>query len=259
MFDNVIVKIKYLGGINMLNVNKEMEIHNVEVYGLHQSIVASGYAMSDDVTPPDFLEGIEDGVGAFTYDNDYKRAKQLGRRPTNSGHPCYLKGVIVQFDLKAPEYIWRQMDRYHFIDFVTSQSKMHCLPKFELDKMVNKWVSPVVLTEVKKYINWYNNFDEAKEKFKYLQLADGSLVDFTKKNLYNMIVSNCPCGLLMTARMTTNYLQLANIRNQRKMHKMDEWHYFDQWISDLPLFDELTGTKCEYPLLKRNEKGVLTK
>ena len=40
---------------------------------------------------------------------------------------------------------------------------------------------------------------------------------------------------------------------------MDEWHYFDQWISDLPLFDELTGTKCEYPLLKRNEKGVLTK
>ena len=50
---------------------------------------------------------------------------------------------------------------------------MHCLPKFELDKMVNKWVSPVVLSEVQKYISWYNNFDEVKEKFKYLQLADG--------------------------------------------------------------------------------------
>ena len=87
MSDNIIVKIKYLGGINMLNVNKVLEIHNVEVYGLHQSIVASGYAMSDDVTPPDFLEGIEDGVGAFTYDKDSKRDKHLGRRPTNSGHP----------------------------------------------------------------------------------------------------------------------------------------------------------------------------
>ena len=55
--------------------------------------------------------------------------------------------------------------------------------------------------------------------------------------------------------MTTNYLQLKNIRQQRAFHKMPEWHYFDEWLSTLPAFDDITGTKCKAPIgVNNNEK-----
>ena len=54
-------------------------------------------------------------------DKDYKRARHLGNAIPGSGHDCFLKGITVQFDLQVPEYIWRQLDRYHFIDYMRKQ------------------------------------------------------------------------------------------------------------------------------------------
>lgn len=188
-------------------------IKNVNIYGLHESMIASGYPMSStEVT--DMRE-----VG----EADFKRAGKLGNAKAGSGHDCFLKGVVVQFDLDIPQYIWMQVERYHFLDIISSQSKMHRITKLDFKKQCNEFVDQVVIDLMVSLIDQYNNEDLDKD---------------AKKVLFNRIVSNCPMGYRLTARITTNYLQLKTIHNQRKYHKMEEWHEICGWMESLPKFKE---------------------
>lgn len=170
--------------------------------------------------------------------NHCKRIKHLGNAIPGSGHDCFLKGIIIQFDMKVPEYIWRQWDRYHFNDYVSSQSKMHRILKLDLDKNCNKYVDTRTINILDDYIKRYNNFEES-DKNKDLILR-GKIVEYTKENLFNCIIANCPSGLMLTARVTLNYLQAKSIKLQRKTHKMQEWHYICDFFDSLPRFKELT-------------------
>ena len=85
-----------------------MKIENDFVGGLEESIIASGYPMS--VTDTD-LEITQ---------KDINRAKKLGTAKSGSGHDCYLKGIVYQADITAPQYWWLQLQRYHFVDIVSS-------------------------------------------------------------------------------------------------------------------------------------------
>ena len=61
----------------------------------------------------------------------------------------------------------------------------------------------------------------------------------TKENYLKLLYST-PSGLQMTGRVTTNYLQLMNIYQQRRTHRLPEWRYFcQQLLEELPLFYEL--------------------
>ena len=54
------------------------------------------------------------------------------------------------------------------------------------------------------------------------------------------IISNCPAGLEMWERCSTNYKQLQTIYFQRKGHKLKEdWGEFIKWIESLPYAHEL--------------------
>ena len=110
-----------------------MKIKNVQIYGLEESIIRSGYPMQ--VGEPDSLpidlklcERIE------YFDKVDKRAKKLAKVPSGSGHDNFLKGIIIQFDLQYPEYFSPQLQRYNWIDIVSSQSKMHRITSRELTK-----------------------------------------------------------------------------------------------------------------------------
>ena len=189
-----------------------IKVDNVRIYGLNESIIASGYPMQVDTF---------DMNKVVIGDKDLKRVKHLGNATPGSGHDCFAKGVTVQFDLQVPEYIWRQLDRYHFIDYVSSQSKMHRILKMDIDKACNKYVLESTKTNLKSLIDLYNK----------------ETVDMAKKELFNHIIANTPCGLMLTARMTTNYLQLKSIVNQRSNHKMQEWRLLCDYFKTLPMFD----------------------
>ena len=109
-----------------------IKVDNVRIYGLNESVIASGYPMQIET---------HDMNKVVIGDKDLKRVKHLGNATPGSGHDCFLKGITVQFDLQVPEYIWRQLDRYHFIDYVSSQSKMHRMLKIDIDKACNKYVT----------------------------------------------------------------------------------------------------------------------
>ena len=189
-----------------------IKVDNVRIYGIEESIIASGYPMQTETFNMNEIN---------LKDKDLKRAMHLGNAVAGSGHDCFTKGITVQFDLQVPEYIWRQLDRYHFIDYVSSQSKMHRILKIDLDKACNKYVLDSTKETLKNLIDTYNRETN----------------DLGKKELFNHIIANTPSGLMLTARMTTNYLQLKSIVNQRSNHKMQEWRLLCDYFKTLPMFD----------------------
>ena len=57
--------------------------------------------------------------------------ENLARAAPGTGHDNFLNGIIVQFDLTCTNKMWVEMERYHFIDFVSSQSTMHRITRFD--------------------------------------------------------------------------------------------------------------------------------
>ena len=189
-------------------------ITDVKIYGLEESIRASKYPMAVDTL------SCTSKITNVT--------KKLGSVPTGTGHDNFLKGIIVQFDLTMTPKMSVELERYHFIDFVSSQSTMHRITKFDLDKIYIKYVDSRVIDIMKQKVEEFNaikgeTVEEAREaKEKYLEI------------LYTN-----PCGMYLTARMTTNYQQLKTIYQQRRNHRLPEWQEFCDWIETLPHFKEL--------------------
>lgn len=184
-------------------------ITNVNVYGLENAIKCSKYPMSVDIS---------------TLNTDITNTvKKLGSAQKGSGHDNFLKGIIVQFDLTMTPKMSVELERYHFIDFISSQSTMHRITKFDLDKAYIKYVDKRIIDIMKDKVTKYNN-ETDKEK---------------KEKLYLEILYSNPCGFKLTAGMTTNYQQLKTIYYQRKNHKLPEWRTFCDWVETLPYFKEI--------------------
>jgi len=235
-----------------------VEIKNVRVYGLEESIIASGYPMMID-TPNEkefnnainrLSYALDIGVEDLTDEEKIeiqrhkKRIISLANAPLGSGHDCALKGIVVQYDLTAPEYFWRQFDRYHFHDYISSQSKMHRILRFDIDKICNKYVSRNTINELNYWIDMYNNYEE--DKLPYIVLRDGRKISYTRKNIFQIVLSNCPMGLQLTARIKDNYLQLKSKYYQRINHPLEEWKIYCKWIETLPMAKSLIVGRGNY-------------
>lgn len=105
-----------------------MLITNVKLYGLEESIYASGYPMlSKPPTEKEFESGVSNVAadifmrGTVKAGAHVRRALKLGSTAAGTGHNNFLKGIIVQMDVNAPQYWWQQAQRYHWFDFVSSK------------------------------------------------------------------------------------------------------------------------------------------
>ena len=209
------------------------QIDNVRVYGLDESIKASKYPMSVDI----------DKLNCDITPNVCK----LGNVEKGSGHDNFLKGIIVQFDLTMTPKMSVEMERYHFIDFVSSQSTMHRITKFDLDKAYIKYVDERIVYIIKEKVEEYNWLQENKnnrfllDENGYFYYEDEEIKELLKEKYLEILYSN-PCGFLLTARMTTNYQQLKTIYSQRYNHRLPEWREFCKWVESLPHFKELCLT-----------------
>ena len=193
-------------------------ISNIKVYDLEESMRAAGYPMRTELDEtPDFTK-------------DWSRAQRLTKASRfNAAHAQFLTGIVVNFDLTFSNKAWIEAERYRFLNFVSSQSTMHCITKFGLRKQCNEYVDERIITIVQEYIDLYNS----------LTAQDEETIEL-KKNLYLKILYNVPSGFKLTARMTTNYRCLLNIYNQRHDHRLPEWREFcNQLLEELPFFREL--------------------
>lgn len=180
-------------------------ITNTKVYGLDESIKRAKYPMAVEISH--LNSEVTMGV------------RNLAACEKGSGHDNWLNGVIVQFDLTYTVKAWTEAERYHFLDFVSSQSTMHRIAQFDLDKQYDEHTDKRIIEIVKELAATYNRTKDPED---YLRL----------------LMSN-PCGFQLTAGMTTNYRQLKTIYAQRRFHRLPEWREFCRWIETLPMFKEL--------------------
>ena len=190
-----------------------MKLDNVEIYELAESIAASGLPMLDHFDAEDFNETICRIRGDLpSAQKHIDRAKRLAGNAANSGHCNFLKGIIVCANISATIKWWEQFQRYHFATIISSMSTMHRITCMNLDSQV----SEKVLSETK--------------------ILCASLLERHEKGEidFDTLIDNMPLGVMLTARIQTNYLQLRTIWNQRKNHKYHEWKPFCDWVKTLP-------------------------
>ena len=182
-----------------------MVIDNIKVYGIENAIRGSKFPMSTDI------ESLNSDI--------VERTKKLGQSPVGAAHDQFLTGCLVQFDLTFTVKAWTEAERYHFFDFISSQSTMHRISKFDLNSQYIEYVDSRIIEIMNELKDKYN---ETKDKEHNLRL------------LYSK-----PCGFIQTAAKTTNYRQLKTIYYQRKNHRLPEWREFCEQIEKLPYFKEL--------------------
>ena len=219
-----------------------LTISNWNVYDLKESVIASGNAMRlepAEYTDEEFLKGLV-------------RMKKLVQASKSGNVRCHdnaLTGIRVSFDVLYPQYWTPEFQRYHFADIVTSSSKMHRLLKMDLDKACNKYVTQEVIDLVNKYINLYNwinehELEEISESEWHIHLRGENINTTSKQDAlyyaWMKVISNCPLGLQLFMRVSTNYKQLQTIYFQRKNHRLKEdWSAFCKFIEELPYAKEL--------------------
>ena len=203
-----------------------MRVENVRVYDLDESIKASKYPMSVDV---DSLSG-----------NVTPTVIGLASSPKGMGHDQFLTGIRVALDLTCSNKMWVEMERYRFVEFVSSQSTMHRITKFRLRDQCNGYVLRSTVETLEAMIEYYNNLTDEEK-------SSDMGVDLYLKILYNV-----PMGLELTARLTTNYRALKTVYAQRKTHRLPEWREFCKWIESLPYFKEFISDEKRRDLACRS-------
>lgn len=152
---------------------------------------------------------------------DYKKqeiAFKLAEQDIGSGHDNFLCGITVYADITAPLYWWKEFQRYHFVEIISSQSTMHSILQFKLEDQCVQEVDVEVINHLKKLREEYNRNPN--------------------EELWRRIIANTPSGLMLGATIITNYRQLKTIYSQRRKHRLKEWQDFCKWCESLPNWDD---------------------
>lgn len=200
-----------------------LQVKNVKVYDLEESVIACRNAMRTEL--PEYTE--------VEFEQSLERAKKLVRSSAESKdvkcHDNFLTGIRVSFDLIYPNYISPELQRYHWIDIVTSSSKMHRIMKMDFRNCCNKYVTTETIEQMEHLVKCYNGIPDDHPDLKY--------------EYFMLLISNCPLGIELFMRVSTNYKQLQTIYHQRKNHKLKEdWGVFCEFVKALPYAKEfITG------------------
>lgn len=209
-------------------------ISNVQIYGFDDSVKGAKYSYAVD------LNKVTSEISKSTI--------ALATSASGSGHDQFMTGIIVQFDLTFSNKAWVEAERYKFLDFITSQSTMHRITKFNLDDVYMPQVDPRIVEIMKEKVAAYNSLQEQIKTLDDQGKDTAALEEQLNQKYLELLYSN-PAGFRITAKMSTNYRALKTIYHQRKDHRLPEWRAFCEWIRTLPHSEFITG---EYPLNQAN-------
>ena len=151
---------------------------------------------------------------SLSYDSTVERAKALF--PTfafkQGGENKFLESIMIWLDVTAPRFWWQEADTYRVGTTKQSESTMHTIAKRELTNDDFAYaLEQDALWELNNTIKWYND-----------PITDGDA-----KTLYLIQLKNqLPEGFLQRRIWTMNYKGLQNMYNQRKNHRLPQWHDF---------------------------------
>ena len=85
---------------------------------------------------------------------------------------------------------------------------MHSIMNLDFRKSCNKYVTQETIEQMEHLVHCYNGIPDDHPDLKY--------------EYFMLVISNCPLGLELFMRVSTNYKQLQTIYHQRKNHKLKE-------------------------------------
>lgn len=184
-----------------------------------------------------------DGLG----ENDH----DLMMRLADGGpvHAKYRRMIPVWVTLTAPLYWWKEFDTYKVGTVVNSCSTMHKIQakEFTLEDFSCEHLGVTVPAELNDGEEVFQNLwvERLKRTIEDLNIARDFYnreqnADLKKKYWWQMI-QLLPSSYNQKRTVMLNYEVLHNIYESRKNHKLDEWHLFCDWISELPYSELIIG------------------
>ena len=165
----------------------------------------------------------------------------LMKRLSNAGpdHGKFLRMITVTMDVSAPLYWWKEFDTYKVGTTANSCSTMHKIhaKEFSVDDFSCEHLFDTDTSEPCTHVymfrqNLQNTIDALNmARLKYLNTKD--------KKFWWQMIQNLPTTYNQKRTIHLNYAVLKNMYHARKAHKLDEWHTFCDWISELPFAREL--------------------
>ena len=220
---------------NKANETSNLNVTIINVYGLDQTRLASGFPMMAEYDERKFFDNLNN-YGALQKADE--RLERLAACKGGESHDCCLCGIIAQFNLTAPRYFWQEWQRYHFQDIISSMSTMHRIKSIinhieELRKKIKKAGDENDL----KYRDFIQSNFAVESDIVLLENffinASYAIENMDELKALRYIKANLPEGLKLTARITTNYRQLKTIYHQRHNHQLAEWRTFCNYYLSL--------------------------
>lgn len=221
-----------------------IKIEKVRISGIEEAIRGmrnpkNSWDKSD--SEPIYICDEETGNRAlFDYmlgDNDKKLMLTLNKAGTS--HSKYRRMLVVWCDITAPLYWWKEFDTYKVGTVADSCSTMHklasrdlTLSDFSCEHLIShdpiesrSFSSKMLLKITVDVINQYRQ--------KFVETGD--------KEYWWQMIQLLPSSYNQKRTVMMSYEVLASIYEQRKGHKLDEWHDFRKWVENLEYSDLITN------------------
>lgn len=147
------------------------------------------------------MECVEFKRGSEVYQRLAGVAERLANKP-GGGHNKFLEAINVCLDITAPRYWWSEFDTYRVGTTKQSESTMHTITKRHL------------------------TLDDFEKSFVLMQSDVDKLNNIIDSGDYRNVKMMLPESFLQRRVVVTNYKVLKNMYEQRKAHRLPEWHMF---------------------------------
>lgn len=184
----------------------------------------------DSELNPVYHDDFNDGVTAYSIgENDKDLMKRLFKGGTE--HRKCLRMIQVYVDITAPLYWWKEFDTYKIGTVCNSCSTMHKIHSkdFTLDDFSHEHLS----------CGEYGNVEMMKCVIDCLNVARGKFIETKDKSEWWQMIQLLPSSYNQKRTVMLNYEVVVNIINQRKNHKLDEWHQLVDEFKQLPMIEYL--------------------
>ena len=206
-----------------------INIDNVKVFNVEGAI----RGMRNPMNSWDRSDSTEGHIG----DEDFALMKRLFNAGTE--HRKYLRQIFVSCEILAPLYWWKEFDTYKVGTTANSCSTMHKIheKRFSLEDFSCERMSPAGLATLKSVIERLN-----VSRGYFVRKVNNSSMEMDYKTYWWDMIQLLPSSYNQLRTVTMNYEVLANIINQRKNHKLDEWIEFCEiMLMENPILHRLMG------------------
>ena len=209
----------------------------------------NSWGKMDSYTTYENVDTDDGSIGEVFNMGENDRSLMMNLAKNGPVHAKYRRMIPVWVTLTAPLYWWKEFDTYKVGTVANSCSTMHKIQakEFTLEDFSCEHLGVTVPAEVNDGEEVFQNLwvENLKRTIEDLNIAR----DFynreqnagLKKKYWWQMIQLLPSSYNQKRTVMLNYEVLANIYESRKNHKLDEWHMFCDWISELPYSELIIG------------------